>query len=612
MTTCIYYELERIDAADVEAALDVADAHAGDRVHAHWADAPWTAAAVDDRLPIEGPRSNEFRVELAETMQAWAVELRSSPHLRRPLSVHSVDVLDVGWFDWFFSTSAIAHRAWVVERLLARFRPTRLVVVTAAVRGPGSWADVGDQLGRRGVALHVVRRHAGARATQPSLVPLLRRGARTARSWAELLGPRSTPARQAGNGPTVVFAEDFPHLATVLVEPARLLHESGRLDVQLIGSAGVVALAPEGVPGTRVEAAVPRVRRAEALVAGARAARAAGPALELGAARGVAPFGLSAAAFTDGLRLAAASAWWKAGFSIALWDALLRRSRPQVLVTATYTGNAAERAAVLAAPGAAPGCQAAFVQHGLVSGEPWKVRLIHDHFLVWGEHGRRHLLAAGAAPDRVVATGSAKFEGLVTRVASTAAPRARVKVLFLPSRTGGRFVSRGQADAMLHLVREATGRLQGAELTLKVHPDDRSRLFESIDGVTVVARGDTPSLIAEADVVIVATSTAGIEACALDRPVVVLTLAGIESPVDYERYGAALEASNVDELEAAIVSATTDGETIERLRAGRRALVDDVFAGMRPGAAVRIAQHISALAGEPLVPDPGEPERSTR
>ena len=85
------------------------------------------------------------------------------------------------------------------------------------------------------------------------------------------------------------------------------------------------------------------------------------------------------------------------------------------------------------------------------------------------------------------------------------------------------------------------------------------------------------------------------EACALDRPVVVLTSPGVWLPREYEAYGAARFAATGEELAACIADELPGGSGAQALAEGRQRLIDDMFAGLVAGADRRIADGVLAL-----------------
>lgn len=144
-------------------------------------------------------------------------------------------------------------------------------------------------------------------------------------------------------------------------------------------------------------------------------------------------------------------------------------------------------------------------------------------------------------------------------------------------------------------MQQAVAKLGSATLVVKPHPDDRTTIFDdpATDPDFQVTRDADPiDFISRAHAVIVATSTAGFEACALDRPVVAFALPGMEHVEEYEAFGSGLVASDATEVEAAVRAIRVDPAVREQLRAGRAGMSNEIFAGLAPGAAGRCANEI--------------------
>jgi CDP-glycerol glycerophosphotransferase (TagB/SpsB family) len=114
--------------------------------------------------------------------------------------------------------------------------------------------------------------------------------------------------------------------------------------------------------------------------------------------------------------------------------------------------------------------------------------------------------------------------------------------------------------------------------------------------VRILREGDPIDAILESDAVISATSTVGFEACALDRPAVILAFPGVEIPDAYEEFGAALLVRDGEDAAEALVRLINDSTIAERLQEGRHRLIDQMFAGLVPGAAKRAVSALAAVA----------------
>jgi hypothetical protein len=391
----------------------------------------------------------------------------------------------------------------------------------------------------------------------------------------------------------ILLVEEFPHLAKVLTGPARVLTEQHDVDVRMLATRSevipeVAGACPVHLLDDAVERSV-RVRAADHARRVRRAVRRSEDVLGgIDAWRGRAQLVL------DTVVPATANALGTSADAAVKLAAVVSAYRPGVVATSAYTGSPAQRAAVYA--GRRAGAVSVHVQHGMAEGDAWKAHLLHDAHLVWGARSRRTLVALGAREAAVATTGSTKFEALLGRRSDERA--AQGPVAYLAHRSGGYMVSEVLSRSMLADVVRTAAQVE-RPLVVKSHPDDRSDVFDQLTAephVTLRRTGDAVALMAEAAVVIVSTSTAGLEACALDRPVVVYAPDGVEPPPIYGEYGAAAVAADRASLEAALRELLDGGPLAEQLAAGRRRMIDDVFDGLRPGATQRVAEELRKAA----------------
>jgi hypothetical protein len=466
---------------------------------------------------------------------------------------------------------------WVSDRLEAD-------VLAAARRFPPGVRVVRLEVGGGRTSLPSQRR-------APRAARAARRLARSALGTARLLTrPPAAPPVTSG----IVLVEHFERGARVAAAVAEQLVLRGQAPVFLSTSPEASAQAAKALVPLTPERAASRRGRLAALYHARR-----GGALALATAEGLERGGLASLGAHSGLvgeAVRGLGPVWSNGLrAAALWPDVVKRIGPSVMAATT---NAPTPVRAAMAAGRAQGATTCLVQHGVLALHNYRTYLTHDWYLVWGQRDKRELVAGGAPPQRVVVTGSPVFGAVAERMGSDAGPSpdGAFRVVYLASRTGGRLVSLAQARSMLEMVREAVAWVTGCELTVKPHPGDSSGLFDSLDGVRVVRGGDAVDAILAADAAVVSTSTAGLEACALDRPVVALDVPGCEPLPHYDEYGAALTVRSAAELSDALSALSEGGQVAERLRAGRRRLVKDMFAGLEPGAAARVADHLLSLA----------------
>ena len=91
---------------------------------------------------------------------------------------------------------------------------------------------------------------------------------------------------------------------------------------------------------------------------------------------------------------------------------------------------------------------------------------------------------------------------------------------------------------------------------------------------------------------VVVSSTTGLEACMLGRPLVALTLHGEDTSVDYVGLGAAVGVSAASSLRDALIGCLDRPETRSALALGRQRLLRDALDGGHRRASQKCAQAI--------------------
>jgi len=122
----------------------------------------------------------------------------------------------------------------------------------------------------------------------------------------------------------------------------------------------------------------------------------------------------------------------------------------------------------------------------------------------------------------------------------------------------------------------------------------------------VVSGGTSQDVIVESDLVVVVSSTTGLEACVADKPLIVVELVDDPDSVPYASYGAALKVSvsgtdPAGELTQAITHLQTDPSGVSSLAVGRRRLLDDMLNGSTGNAVEQAAMAVAQLLGRPRV-----------
>lgn len=284
---------------------------------------------------------------------------------------------------------------------------------------------------------------------------------------------------------------------------------------------------------------------------------------------------------------------WKRRFEHAF-----DRLRPRLVASTTYSSTLGRAAAVVAQ---ARGIPTLWLQHGAYPDQAVWARFLHEHLAVFGEATAESIARHGVATTRLHPVGASLYDGFITRIRATAGRPFEKHAVFFASRSGGMVVSHGAARATLETAVAVTREL-GWRLTVKPHPSDATTIPEEACAghphVSLVRDRPSQSMILEADVVLVTSSTVGFEACIAKRPLIELNLTGIRDAGSYAADGAALAATDATSLAQSLRRLADDDRFREALTTAQSKVLDRHLAGAHGDAALRTAQLIRRLLGE--------------
>lgn len=271
--------------------------------------------------------------------------------------------------------------------------------------------------------------------------------------------------------------------------------------------------------------------------------------------------------------------------------AAIERLKPHVVVMINEYGTF-ERALMLAAQERAIPVVA--LQHGAIypahPGYAYPARFLGDEvspesrvplpdrFAVYGAAHRRFLVDEVGWPDqRVVIAGHSKADR-IHRLRRDAPPQraatGRRRLLWFTQAHAQPEEEKRRNEAT---VLGALKALDQIELVIKPHPgesDTYGRMRRADRRVSVLPRGaDLYAAVLDADVAMAKDSTAGLEAMALGRPVIVLNTTEAPDRLDYVEKGAALRARDVPTLMDALRRSLAADPTAS----ARHAYVTDQF-----------------------------------
>ena len=236
-----------------------------------------------------------------------------------------------------------------------------------------------------------------------------------------------------------------------------------------------------------------------------------------------------------------------------------------------------------------------------------------DKVVVWGEAMRASAIAGRKiSPDRVVVAGSPSFDDAVRRMKDFREEKFRREMALEAGKSTILFASQPVQSPVTAEIREQLVRcvyrairgLPDIQFVVKLHPGEGFDLHHELrremglGNVVITKDVNLYHLFGICDVVIVCTSTVGLEAMIMDRPVIDVNLAGMSDGLPYVERGAAIGVRREEELVPAIEAALHDEDVRSRLAEGRRQFVYD-YAYLQDGqAARRVADLIMQMIEE--------------
>lgn len=288
---------------------------------------------------------------------------------------------------------------------------------------------------------------------------------------------------------------------------------------------------------------------------------------------------------------------------------LIRRLRPRILVIG---GDVSPASRAVTRAFRRSGLPVLVMQHGAVSvdmGGFHVMPLEGDHQAVWGELPRKWHINRGKPPDSQVITGNPGFDPIAggrdsppneVRRRLGLDPQAGIILVATEWLSGvSSVVTTEDEEKFIRHTLRALRQFPHHQVVVKLHPSYQAAYrrivlaVASEEGIEVmIAEGDLWDLLALSDVVVISTSTVGLEAMILGRPVVVVhTYEGAEE-VPYVASGAALGASRPEEIAAAVEKALHNAGVREAMARAREAFVP-AYAYKQDGlASERVAQLI--------------------
>ena len=234
---------------------------------------------------------------------------------------------------------------------------------------------------------------------------------------------------------------------------------------------------------------------------------------------------------------------------------------------------------------------------------------------VFGNVVKRMLVSEGVSQDRIVVTGSPKFDKLFCSKGDNCKEKVcqehnirsdqDIIVLFTEYRVESGEWTPEQRRTFVLAIAEAVSRLPDAQLIIKLHPpyekeEDYNEIVKEITPKPIVCQyANLPQLINACSLAIATSSTTALESMAVERPVLLVDLFN-EGPSIYQGSGA-LFANTADQILPMMKRAIYDPQTKAKMKELNSKFVFDQAYLQDGQASSRIASLIRDMASRGIV-----------
>lgn len=282
-----------------------------------------------------------------------------------------------------------------------------------------------------------------------------------------------------------------------------------------------------------------------------------------------------------------------------------RKIKSLLLVTDAHHGN---RLYTMVAN--QQGIPSLVVQHGATMGEWGYVPFYATRFAAWGEISAEWMIARGVPHERLVITGQPRLDTLVNLPLTLTRETLCAQLNLTPDGFWLLWamdpIPKLENDRILETLLEAVSQLNWCYLIIRPHPgnqqlgwiSDRVRKRERV----VISSAQEPlyDMLNIVNAIVIQGSTVGIEAMAMDKPVLVLQEGDFPGNALYVQSGAAVKVSLAVELcqELAKIYHCQQAGIPDSYASGRREFIRRYLLKVDGQSAKRVAEAIAAMQKE--------------
>lgn len=300
-------------------------------------------------------------------------------------------------------------------------------------------------------------------------------------------------------------------------------------------------------------------------------------------------------------------------------SAVLRRCRPDLVIVPQDVHDTPRLLVMLAQ---AAGIPTLATEHGIIANYPYRVRPLADRIALWGRGDIAYYLRHGYQPDRFAVIGQPVLERLWAGAQATRRPPSagnapeeaeapavgKPAVILYAAQPYVPLSARNSPVEVVDLIGLVLDACRGRpewQLVIKLHSlmdgGELTHLSTADVNVRIARAGSIYTMLAEADVLVTWSSTAGLEGLVMGKPLIVLQVPGKADYVPYVAAGAALGAATPTELAQAIERVLSGADNTTTRREQVMAFINEHVETVNDhgSAASRFVKLVQTLAGYP-------------
>jgi len=304
---------------------------------------------------------------------------------------------------------------------------------------------------------------------------------------------------------------------------------------------------------------------------------------------------------------------------IEIVENILEQFNPVMLI-ATLDRNARERTAFLICKN--KNVRTLLIQTGLYSDDDsYKFPIFAEKMAVEGEAVKKILVSIGHSSDKFLVTGQPAYELLLTKYKYIKRSELFEKYGLDSSKKIVLYASQNIEEEMtssrvslskdsylkhrdeIYAIYKAFSGNSKVCLVVKPHPKEDESLhfevFQSLENnqnIKIVSKkSDIYELISICDLLITRHSTAGLEALAFGKPIMIVNLLNTPDVFPYVQYGAAIGVNNKDDIYPVAYRILYDYETRLQLENGTKSILQDFLSFYNGSASERISKFITSM-----------------